>query len=476
MTVYLYHQLEQELRQLIASGQLGAGEKIPSVRQLSHAKALSKSTVLTALARLEAEGFIEAKPRSGYFVVDQNSARVLQIPETSQPEIKAVPAKHLLMDIMAQGAAFDLLSPSVVDNHQRFDDGCNQQLKRCLARAQRQQSCREQLYYDEPGGNLALRQALAQHISHGGKKINARQLLITSGCQNSLLLALMATTKPGDVVAVESPGFYGSLQLIESLGLKVLELPCDAQTGLSPQALELALQHWSIKALIVTPNFATPMGSSLPEQAKLNLINLAEQYQFAIIEDDIYGDLHFSLQRPRSLYSYDSADNVILCGSFSKSVSRDLRLGWIVAGKWSDDIKRLKLVTGIASSQTLQQGLLQFMQEGSLYKHAKQKRRQLQQQHQELQQLIAQHLSMAVSCSQAEGGLTVWLELPKEINSLDLYNQAKEQQVLLTPGGLFSLQDSYSNFLRLSFAHPWNESRIAAFQKVAVIIDAMLAD
>ncbi len=497
-THYAYQKLAIKLRIQIESGQLAEGARMPSIRNLCRETKLSKSTVLGAYTRLEVDGLIESRPRSGFFVCHQASkSPPLRSPAASQPSLAPTPvsAGQVLVDIMQQGAAFDLLpSQSHMGEHRyrlrersRNESGNsinepeNIELRRCLARAQRRQSHREQLYYDSPAGSVSLRAQLAQRMALSGSQISADDLLITSGCQHSLLLALMATTSPGDLVALESPGFYGAFQLLETLGLKALELSSDANTGISPEALALALEHWDIKALILTPAFATPTGSLMPDSHKRRILELAIPRQIAIIEDDIYGELAFGLQssRPRSLHSLEQelfssnteSGYVLLCSSFSKCLSRDLRIGWIAPGRYRAQVQRLKLVTSLASSQTQQLGLSEFLSSGGLSRHLRALRQRLQQQRLELQRLIAEFLPMAVSCSQPVGGVCLWLELPQVVDSIALYAKARKDGVILTPGALFSSQERYQNFLRLSFSHPWNSERIAALEYVGKLID-----
>lgn len=485
---HAYQRLAQQMREHIQTGQLAVGSRMPSVRNLCASHKVSKSTVLGAYTRLEAEGLIEARPRSGYFVCATKPPQTstLKTPAISQPSALPAPvsADQVLQDIMQQGAAFDLLRPS----NQEPTTQENPELRRSLARAQRRQTHREQQYYDNPQGLRSLREQLALRIAQGGSQLDASDLLITAGCQHSLLLALMATTATGDLVALESPGFYGALQLIEALGLKALELASDANTGISPDALALALEHWDIKALIISPSFATPTGALMPDAHKRRILELTVPRNIAVIEDDIYGELSFAQYRsqhstrPRTLHSFERElfssspqdASVLLCSSFSKSLSRDLRLGWIAPGRYQSQVQRLKLVTSLATSQTQQQGLSDFLSSGGLDRHLRAYRLRLQQQCQQLQQLIHQHLPMALSASQPQGGLCLWLELPKTIDTIKLYAIMREKKIIVTPGPLFSGQSKYINFLRLSFSHPWTEPRIEAVKSLGAAINGLL--
>lgn len=467
MSDYLYQQLISDLTEEIGNGQRVVGERMPSVRALSQERKLSKSTILAAYDRLEADGLISARPRSGYYVNAPQPTDTLPVktPSISQPEATPLPvtAGQVLIDIMDRGAAFDIIST------QDSTPG-NEALRRCLARAQRRQSNQEQLNYDEPAGLPVLRELLAQRLGLAGSRLGADDLVITSGCQNALLLALMATTQRGDVVAVESPGFYGIFQLLEALGLKVLELPSSSEQGLSPEALELALQHWDIKALVVSPCYSTPTGASMPDAHKQRILELAQSRSIPIIEDDIYGELGFGESRPRTLHSYDNSGSVLLCSSVSKSLSRDLRIGWIAAGKYRDRVKQLKLVTSLSSSQAQQRGLVYFLEEGSFDRHLRLRRQQLRQQYQQLLELIRQHLPMSESCSRPQGGLSLWLELPESVDTLKLYHRALQQGLVLTPGRLFTVQERYRNALRISYAHPWVDKRVSALQTLGGLL------
>lgn len=461
MAEFLYQQLYQDLSDEIERGQRPVGERMPSIRQLCEQRGFSKSTVLTTYARLEAEGLIEARPRSGYFVCAHDlrgaEAQHLQSPQQSQPEATPIPvtAGQVMVDIMDKGAAFDLISGG-----ERRPG--NEQLRRCMARAQRQQSAAEQLHYDEPSGSEELRTVLAQRFVSSGAPLGTNELIITSGCQNALMLALMATTQRGDVVAIESPGFYGVIQLLELLGLKALELPTSPHYGLSPDGLELALQHWDIKAVVVSPCYSTPMGSCMPESHKQQILAMTQRRGIPIIEDDIYGELGFGPERPRTLHSYDHYGSVLLCSSFSKNLSRDLRIGWIAPGRYFQRVKQLKLITSLATSITVQKGITHFLQEGGFDRHLRLRRQQLKQQYQQLLELIPNCLPQAISCSQPQGGLSLWVEFAPNIDTLELYHQALEQGVIITPGRLFTAQERYRNAIRLSFSAPWTEARVDA--------------
>lgn len=467
MTDFLYRQLLRELTEEIYSGRRPAGTRMPSIRELSDERGISKSTVLNAYDRLEAEGLITARPRSGYYVEGRQAQDPLAIktPLVSRPESMPLPvtSAQILVDIMQRGAAFDLVGESARELG-------NDTLRRSLARAQRRQTTGEQDNYDTPEGMLGLRSLITGRLHLGGSNIDPDGLVITSGCQHALLLALMATTRRGDVVAVESPGFYGVFQLFEVLGLKALELPSSPESGLSPEGFELALQHWDIKALVVSPSYSTPTGASMPEANKQRILSLAYSRNLPIIEDDIYGELSFNEQRPRTLHSYDHRGLVLLCSSMSKSLSRDLRIGWIAPGLFKEQVTQLKVATSLASSRAQQQGLTDFLTEGGFDRHLRVRRGTLRQQYQQLLELLGRYLPMMESCSRPQGGLTVWVELPEAVDSLKLYKAGLQRGIILTPGRLFTAQERHRNALRISFAFPWTKPRVEALEVLGKLV------
>jgi len=468
MRDYQYQKLVDQFSREIKDGVLSAGTKIPSIRSLSHLNNVSKTTVITAYSQLEAKGLIESRPKSGFFVsVQKQDNFKLKHPGISQPSVKpaVVSTNQIIIDIMENAASFDLL-PKIGPQTDNVD------LKQCLSRAQRRESGAEQHYYDEPLGLFALRKQIAQRIYHSQRVVTADDIVITHGCQNALLLALMSTTKPGDIVAIESPGFYGAIQLLKTLNLKVIELPSFPSTGVDVDIFEQAVNQWKIKALIVSPNYSTPTGACMPDSAKKQLLECCINQNITIIEDDIYSDLYFGLNKPQSIYSFDTKGIVILCSSYSKSLSRDLRLGWILPGKHIQKVKQLKIVTSIATGITVQKGLAMYLEHGYYERYIKKQRRVLEVQSIQLQGVIKQHLLSVQSCSTPKGGLVLWAELPADIDTIKLYRKAQDEGITITPGSLFSSQNKYQNFLRLSFSEVLTEERTEALKRIEMLIQA----
>ena len=472
-----YQQVELWILQGIQEQRWQPGERLPSIRMLCQQFGVSKITVQHAFQRLEAQRLVEARPRSGYFVIESlnlppDGAHTQTEPVISVSEPASVTVHNLLLDVMERGAAFDLCPAGAMSSSRAHTVPADSRaretgltaLNRSLGRALRRQQNRHHSYYDQPAGEAALRFQISERYRRRATVLGVDEICISNGCQHSLFLALMAVCQAGDVVAVETPGFYGALQLLEQLQIKVVEIPVLPTQGIDTQALELAVSRWPIRAVIVTPAFATPIGAMMSKSTRQRLIQLANQHDLAIIEDDIYAETAIGIvdtaiggELPLPIKALDTQQRVILCGSYSKCLSKDLRLGWIAGGRWHNQILRLKLISQLASSRSHQQGLADFIEDGGLVRHLKRYRQALRQQR---DQLLLQLTNWPIQeVHIPDGGLTVWVKLPDAIDTLTLYSQALASGVVITPGPLFSASGQYRNCLRLSYAHAWTPAR-----------------
>lgn len=465
MRQFKYEQLANILVEEINSEKWQVGEKLPSIRALASQYDLAKISVQHALQLLEQRNILVAKPKSGYYV---SSAQIkpIQAPKgANQITPKPVNMPDLFIDIMEHSAAFDL-TPQYGLNKNHNNTSI---LTRFLTRSQREQAYSKSVYYSPPAGIEQLREQIAEHYKKRGLHIDTSEICITSGCQNSLYLSLQAICQPGDTVAVESPAFYGILQLLQQLRCNIIEIPSSPTLGLDIGELTKAANKWQLKACIVTPNFATPTGAKMPPAHMQSLTELCVKHKFTIIEDDVYGDLGFQ-QITKPLKAFDNDDGVILCGSFSKSLSRDLRLGWVVNRKHVGKLTKAKLVQQLATSQSSQYALAQFMADGHYERHLNQYRRQLLKQRDQLLSAIQELWRFNVRYTVPDGGLALWVQLPNNINALSLYHQAIEKEITITPGNLFSNQGTFTNFMRLSFAHEIDITRTEALKKLGKLI------
>jgi len=470
LKAHKYVKLAELLASEIKQGHWQHHDKLPSVRALAQQHQLAKISVLHALQLLEMRGLVYAKPKSGYYVAPIKTASFSQQRQLSKEAPKHVQVPDVFFDIMQRSAAFDIYPQA---SSHASQSKYIQSLNRNISRVMRQQSQINSQYYGSPTGDDLLKEQVALRYQRRGLSVSSEDVCITSGCQNALYLALVNCCSAGDIVAVESPAFYGVLQLLHHLKLKIIEIPSSYTQGIDVEQFKQAVNAWPVKACILTPSFATPTGATMPEQAMKALLDIAVERNITIIEDDIYGELGFHhLSRPLKIF--DNDDRVMLCGSVSKSLSRDLRIGWVISNKHSKAIAHTKLVNHLSDSQAIQKGLAHFIADGSFERHLQQYRRQLLTQREQLLEAINQYWHFNIRYTVPEGGLALWLELPECIDSIKLYNQALEAGIVVTPGRLFSTDNKFNQYLRLSFSHPMDEQRVKAIQSLGKIITKLL--
>lgn len=326
-----YERLAGDVGEMIRDGLLKPGERLPSVRQTCARRGVSPSTVFQAYGLLELQGLIEARPRSGYYVRAQRRApRPVPLPAV---------AKHEATEVAVSELAFDLLEstrdPAVVPLGSAFPAAQLfpfDALARSGARAMRRVKPLA-ITSALTAGEDSLRQALRRRHALQGVALAEHELVITNGAMEALNLCLQAVSSPGDVVVVESPTFYAALQALERLKLRAVEVATDPTEGVDLGALEELLNRQRVSACWFMPNFQNPLGALMPLARKQALVALLARHGVAVIEDDVYGELHADLRRPPPAKAFDAQGLVLYCSSFSKCLAPGYRVGWAAAGR-----------------------------------------------------------------------------------------------------------------------------------------------
>lgn len=454
-----YQQLAQKLADQIHSHQFGPGERITSTRQLAQQHGVSVGTVQRAQQLLEDWGLIEARPRSGYFVRAAPATLMTEVASQTSPvtaDFQPVPAlvrnQKMVLELVQRVAQPNVLQLGATLPDQSFLP--NNALQKSFAATLRQQSGNS-ASYEFPPGSLALRQQLARRMALSDCVIKADELVITNGCHEAILLALKAVTEPGDIVALESPTYYGLLQVIESLHLKALEIPTDPHQGVSLEALSLACEQWPIKACVLVSNFSNPLGSTASPSGKKNLVDLLAGFQVPLIEDDVYGDLSFDGRRPPPLKSFDQTGNVMYCSSFSKTIAPGMRLGWIAPGRHLEQVSYLKFTQSLASPSFEQNALAHFLEHGHYDRHLRAIQNQLCGQLNRIRETILGRFPQGTQVSNPKGGFVLWVTLPAPFLASTLYEKALQHEISIAPGELFTNSSKYQHCFRVNTAIPW---------------------
>jgi DNA-binding transcriptional MocR family regulator len=446
----LFIAVADEIARSIRDGQLAQGDRVPSVRILSAQRNVSLSTALAALRHLEAHGHIEARPQSGYYVRSQLSK--LQ-PLTSTKTARR--PRYVNVNGLFGKLVESMGDDSLVQLSSAIPEGSwfpAQALQRSLSSVVRRRP-NLLVEYGPFFGVPSLKQGIARWYAEQGCAVSPDDIVITNGCIEALNLALRAVAKAGDVIAVEAPTYFGFLQIIESLGMRALEVATDPAGGMSAKALRAALDLKSVgvvKAVMLSPTVGNPMGNTIPESRQRELLALCEQRGITIIEDDVYGDLHYGATRPPPLKTWDANNIVTLCSSFSKSLAPGLRIGWMFGGISAERLRMGKYMTSISTAAALQEAIAELLTNRGYQRHLRGLRRKCEQQVAQFSRAVERYFPQGTRMSRPEGGFVLWLDLPGDIDTVELHEQALARKVSFAPGPLFSASGQFRSALRLN--------------------------
>ncbi|MBB5634508.1 DNA-binding transcriptional MocR family regulator [Pedobacter cryoconitis] len=463
---YLYETIAGNLTHQILSGVLISGDKLPSIREICQQYKVSMSTALQAYYLLESKSLIRSVPKSGYYVCYINPTNAL--PNKSNPSLylgnedtsnivskvyDSISSDHIMLSLGVPAAELLPLS--------KLNKAFSHTLHHHAAHGSG---------YEHVMGNPKLRRQIARLSANWDGKLTENDIMTTAGCTGAMLQAIIALTKRGDTIAIESPVYFGILQLALSLGLKVLELPTHPETGIEIDALKIALSKNKVKLCLLISNFSNPMGGTIPSENKKEIVRLIEHYQIPLIENDMYGDLYFGTERPENCKTYDESGLVLLCSSFSKTLAPGYRVGWLTPGKFAEQIRRVKFATAISSTTLTQEAVACFLEKGRYESHLKKLRITLNNNCLNYMEAISNYFPKGTKISRPQGGFMLWVELDPKINTAGLYDKTIKMKISIAPGRMFTLQNQYNNCLRLSYGLPWTNQINNAIKTIGNLI------
>ncbi len=467
----LYEKVAASIAERIEQGFYQPNEKLPSIRELSHAQKVSISTAQEAYRLLEDQLWAESRPKSGYYVL-QRRKPPQQMPMLSRPVQRPIEVSQWEEVLNLLCASTD---KTIVQLSRAIPD-LNAPTLKPLMKIMTELNRSEQynvLSYEHLRGSDLLRLQIARLMVDSGCRLHPDDIVTTTGCQEALSASLRAVTQPGDVVAVDSPSFYGSMQAIKAHGLKALEIPTHPETGISIEALELALEQWPIKAIQITPTCNNPLGYTMPVEHKQRLLALTAAKDIPIIEDDIYGDLSYVSPRPPSIKSFDTEGRVLLCSSFSKTLAPGLRVGWVAPGRYVNQVLHMKYVVTASTSTLPQIAIAEFIAQGGYERHIRKMRAQYEQSRDIMIRWIEKFFPVNTRISYPQGGFVLWVELPFDLDTVELNVRTLQRGVSLAPGVLFSATGKYRNCMRLNFTDKPSAKNEAAIKTIAEEITLM---
>ena len=469
----LYERVASHVESLIAAGALRSGDRLPSVRRFAREREVSIATVLAAYRSLEERALIETRPKSGHFVCPPARrpapTRPQRVPALAPTRVTVSDVVASLMRAMSDPGVVPLGAAQLATDLYPI-----RTLNRLLGGILRDMSTAG-ASYEPPPGLVTLRRQLARRSLTWDMSATEDDFIITSGAMEAMSLALRATVKAGDSVAVSTPTYFGILQLLEELGVRVVEIPSHAEHGMDLLALELALKQLDIKAVVAIPTFDNPNGSLMPYESRVRLAALIERFEVPLIEDDIYGDLAWDHTRPSPVKAHDRSGNILLCGSFSKTLAAGYRVGWVMAGKFSERVARLKFSQNFATSTLEQLAVAEYLSLGGYDRHLRRLRTQLNQQVRTFREEIAASFPAGTAVSDPRGGFLLWVTLPREVDAMQLQAAAAKRGIIIAPGPVFAAGQRYKHHLRLNCGFPWSD-RIAGAVRTVGELATQLAD
>ncbi len=437
----LVDQIVAALRGAIDARGLRADTRLPSIRQFAKAQGVSRFTVVEAYDRLVAQGYLHSRRGSGFYV----AARSTPATDSSQPCSieRAVDTAMLMRNVLASEASSTGYGSGVPPADWLDDEALRRQL-RALSR--------------EPGAHLTtygqglgfapLREQLRVHLAEVGVACAPDQILLTHGGAQALDLVIRYLLKPGDSVLVDDPGYYNLFGNLKLHGVRLLGVP-RGKDGPDLAIAERLAQEARPKAFFTQSVLHNPTGTNLTPAAAFRILQLAERHGFIVVEDDVASD--FDPGRAARLATLDQLERVLYLGSFSKTLSASLRVGFLVGKReWIEELTDIKLLSDITTSEFAERVVHRLLTEGHYRRHMQRMRERLARSRDRVLRRM-EHAGMEVLCEPA-GGLFIWARHPAWDNGVELANRAARDGVFLAPGSSFRPYLEASPWLRFNIA------------------------
>jgi 2-aminoadipate transaminase len=453
----IYLQIKESVRSLIVQGTLRPGERLPSTRQLAAKLGINRMTVDAAFSQLEADGLVNSHVGRGTFVNRPAEEPKRRNDVNRDPEALARLWAPLFVDHRATTMSLPTMnSRNGVKTISFVAAAPGPELfpaidfRRC-ADAVLKRRAAEISRIGSSDGLASLKSYLVRWFTQNGLQATDDEVIITTGCQQSMDLIRKLLVGPGDSVAMENPTYPGAVAALAPSPVQHLQLPVE-DSGMDLRGLNALMSHNRCKLIYSVPNFHNPTGRTMPLEARRQLVTLASQFRVPIIEDDVFGELRYSgpvLPPLRSL----SPEMVIYIGSFSKMLTPGLRLGWILAPQpVIRQINILKQSTDLHTNLLIQAVMDEFCRRDLLNRHMKRMRRIFMKRRDAMAEALHRHFPSDVRFDVPDGGLSMWVSLPHDFNTEDLLPLAGDRGVQYLPGSAFYLRSHLRNSLRLSFA------------------------
>ncbi|UHA75764.1 aminotransferase-like domain-containing protein [Paenibacillus sp. 481] len=460
----LYKQIEQHIKQKIIAGEWTVGMKLPSQRTLASWYQTNRSTIVTAMEELMAQGLIAGNSGGGTRIVndawnllastappDWESYVKSGIHHPNLPAIQQINEAEFRSGVIRLGTGE--LSPDLLPQADM------QNVLRKLAAAPLK------LGYEEPKGDLVLRQLLSERLRAAHIHASPASILIVSGALQALQLIAVGLLQHGASIMLERPSYLYSVHVFQSAGMRMHGIPMD-EHGIDVSVLPHIKKQCGGALLYTIPTFQNPTGTVMSDERRDQLVAACSQIGLPIIEDAAYEDLWLESPAPPALKARDKHGSVLYVGSMSKTVSPGLRLGWVVGTE--PVIQRLadiKMQTDYGSSSLSQQAAATWLASGMHDEHLARLRAALRVRRDAVLRSLEQHFSGLAEWSIPQGGFYIWLRIRPHLSMRELFDRALHDGIVLNPGHLYDR--SAKPYLRISYAYASMEELETGLRKLA---------
>ncbi len=452
--VPIYVQISTGIRELILSGTLPEGFRLPPERRLAEALRVNRSTILAAYRELKADALVDSHVGRGTMVLPRSQ------PSVAAASVQPLPWRQLvregvtevqdplLRDLLELAERRDVINFSLglpaaellpVDVLRKIMDALFDEVGPSM------------LLHSPTEGTTGFRQAIGQLMIARGIQCSPAEVLVTSGSQQGLDLAARVFVAPGDAVVVEEPTFFGALQILRRAQARLLAVPVDAD-GMRTDVLESLLARQRPKLIYTLPTFQNPSGAVMTLERRRHLLELAYRYQVPVLEDDPYYELRYEGDAIPPLKALDDHGYVIYLSSFSKVLFPGLRIGWLAASRPATrQLALVKQAVDLHSSTAGQFLLERFIRDGHYARHVQRVRREYARRRDLMHDALTEEAPAGVSWTKPAGGFYVWCRLPDAIRQSQLLAKASERRVAYLPGNACFADEPGANHLRLNF-------------------------
>lgn len=443
-------QIAHAIREKISNGEWAIGSKLPTQKKLSEHFQVNRSTVITAIEMLKAEGLLEGKTGSGIYVINNRWSLLHAL---SPPDWNALSrwAVHPPSDVIVQMInEYETKNEFIHLSKGEIEPGWfpREEAAEIVGKIAGQAP---EFGYGDGAGDWELRKELSSYVKKRGIHASPANILIVSGALQAVTLISLGMLKRGSTIFIENPSYLYSVNLFESAGMTLKPIEMKAE-GLDVKQLTEQRILDNLAALYINPTFQNPTGISMPLQQREHLIEACQYHQLPIIEDDIYRDLWIDERPPLPVKALDRQGQVLYVGSFSKTISASLRIGWLIGPE--DVIRRLsdvRMQMDYGSSYLPQIFVKELLASGLYEQHIRKVRSELRKKRDFLLDLLERHLREHATWTKPDGGFFVWLNVHQEIKMKQMFRLALKKGILINPGFIYNEQNPT---IRLSYSYP----------------------